>query len=76
MIRKRVVNLRRLKASSFFAMEKFRSFEIRLKEYSELKKYKIIADTNDFIIFEDSDGRRIYTSGEALHWVMLSEGIL
>lgn len=56
-------------------MEQFRQFDVRLKEFCELKGYKLIADTGDYVMIEDEKRRLIKCDGYRLHLAMLKANI-
>lgn len=56
-------------------MQQYRDYGVRLYEFCQLKGYKLIADTLDYVVLETKDGYRFQCSGYSLHLAMLKENI-
>lgn len=56
-------------------VESFRDFGVRLKEFCEIKDYRVIEDNLDYVVLEDSNNKLWHCSGNSVHEAMLKEGI-
>lgn len=56
-------------------MDKYRDYGARLYDFCQIKGYKLIADTLDYVVLETKDGYRFQCSGYSLHLAMLKENI-
>jgi len=57
------------------SLHEYRDFSVRLNEFFNLKGFKLIADTLDYVVFETKEGNRFQSSGYAMHLAMLEENI-